>query len=149
VSFEHHNQVVGIDIKSKDLDTTRYSDGGICAISNLLRYLVRENGAFLLSEFGYHIDGGDVKFAYVKTAPFQCLPFDIYRIENLGTGQIRLNYTIEEAWDGIEWDRTNKRFFKNFSQLCLEHYKRVAGDANKRYKAIEGFIDSDYTEVRL
>jgi hypothetical protein len=149
VSFEFRDQVVGLDIKSKDLDSTRYSDGGICAISNLLRFLVRENSTFLLSEFGYKIDTGDVSFAYVKTAPFQCLPFDIYRIENLGTGQIRLNYTIEEAWNKIEWDRTNEEFFKHFSQLCLAHYQRVAGDAKKRYKAIEAFIKSGFTEVKL
>lgn len=149
ISFEDRNQIVGIDIKSKDLDSTRYSDGGICAISNLLRFLVREEGAFLLSEFGYKIDDGDVSFTYVKTAPFQCLPFDMYRIENLGTGQIRLNYTIEKAWTKIEWGRTNEKFFKHFSQLCLTHYQRVAGDANKRYKSIEAFINSGFTEIKL
>lgn len=122
VSFLRSGQIVGLDIKSKDLDTTRYSDGGICAISNLLRFLVREKAAFLLSEFGYKIEGGTVSFEYVKTAPFQCLPYDIYRIENLGTGQIRLNYTIKEARTSIDWNRSNEEFFKHFAQLCLNHY---------------------------
>ncbi len=149
VSFESGSQIIGIDIKSKDLDTTRYSDGGICSISNLLRFLVRQKGAFLLSEFGYKISRGDVSFEYVKTAPLQCLPLDIYRIENLGTGQVRLNETIEQAWNRIEWDRTEKNFLKHFSVLCLDHYRKVAGVANKRYRKIETFIDSGFTEINL
>lgn len=149
VSFLRNGQIVGLDIKSKDLDSRRYSDGGICAISNLLRFLVRDRAAFLLSEFGYKIEDGTVSFEYVKTAPFQCLPYDIYRIENLGTGQLRLNYTIEQAWQDIEWNRSNEQFFAQFAQLCLQHYKRVSGVANKRYKAIEEFIESEFTEIRL
>jgi hypothetical protein len=149
VSFVHNGQMIGLDVKSKDLDARRYSDGGICAIGNLLRFLVRDKAAFLLSEFGYRIQDGGVSFVYVRTAPLQCLPFGIYRIENLGTGQIRLNYTVEEAWSHIDWNRSNDQFFRRFAQLCLDHYRRVAGDANKRYKAIEAFVESGFTEIRL
>lgn len=32
--FQKGDVLVGIDVKTKDLDTKRYSDGGVCAISS-------------------------------------------------------------------------------------------------------------------
>ena len=46
-AFRIGNQIVGIDIKTKDLDSKKYSDGGICAVGNLLKYLANDNGVFL------------------------------------------------------------------------------------------------------
>jgi len=36
-AFRKNDRIVGIDVKTKDLDSTRYSDGGICAVGNLLK----------------------------------------------------------------------------------------------------------------
>jgi hypothetical protein len=43
-AFQETDQIVGIDVKTKDLDSTRYSDGGICAVGNLLKFLANDNG---------------------------------------------------------------------------------------------------------
>jgi len=34
-AFNHGQQIVGIDVKTKDLDSSRYSDGGICLFVTL------------------------------------------------------------------------------------------------------------------
>ena len=149
VSFTDKGHLVGIDIKSKDLDESRYSNGGICAVSNLLKLLVREKGLLVLSEFGYTISGGKVDFSYVASIPIHCLPEKIYRIENLGTGQVRLNYTLQEALPDVNWNRTRIEFFESFAKLCIDHYNRVSKVALKRRKAIEDFIKSGYTTIRL
>ena len=46
-------QTIGIDVKTKDLDSKSYSDGGICAVGNLLKCLSNDNGQFLITEFGH------------------------------------------------------------------------------------------------
>lgn len=56
-AFQVDNQVVGIDVKTKDLDSARYSDGGICAVGNLLKYLANDKGVFLIAEFGMRLIG--------------------------------------------------------------------------------------------
>lgn len=42
--FKIQETVVGIDVKTKDLDSTKYSDGGICAVGNLLKFLANDRG---------------------------------------------------------------------------------------------------------
>jgi hypothetical protein len=37
LGFKIEGRIVGIDVKTKDLDSTKYSDGGICAVGNLLQ----------------------------------------------------------------------------------------------------------------
>lgn len=94
--------IVGIDVKSKDLDSTKYSDGGICAVGNLLKYLANDKGIFLIAEFGHNkssATSGGRDLEYIRVVPFTFLPVDAYRIENLGTGQLRLNYTINQVWE--------------------------------------------------
>src|SRR6266702_4060153 len=115
--FTVENRVVGIDVKTKDLDTTKYSDGGICAVGNLLKFLANDKGQFIIAEFGHNqstttTDARDLE--YIRVAPFILLPQNSYRIENLGTGQVRLNYTINQVWDEIEWDRDIKVFYDIF-----------------------------------
>lgn len=39
--------LVGVDIRTKDLASGRYSDGGVCAVGNLLRWMVRERARCL------------------------------------------------------------------------------------------------------
>jgi len=149
VSFTDKGHLVGIDIKSKDLDETRYSNGGICAVSNLLRFIVKEEGLLILSEFGYTISGAKVNFDYVASIPFHCLPEKIYRIENLGTGQLRLNYTLKEALPDVNWSRSRIEFCELFAKLCIGHYDKVSKVTRERRKAIEEFVESGYKKIKL
>jgi hypothetical protein len=102
----------GFDVKTKDLDKTRYSDGGVCAVGNLLKYLANDKGVFMIVEFGHNKsteknNARDIE--YIRVAPFHTLPKNTYRIENLGTGQVRLNYTLNQVWDEINWNRSYNR----------------------------------------
>jgi hypothetical protein len=146
-AFEKDGRVVGIDVKTKDLDSSRYSDGGICAVGNLLKYLANDKGIFLIAEFGHNrasesSDKRDIE--YIKVAPFIMLPQNAYRIENLGTGQVRLNYTLNQVWDEIEWGRSQNDFFDIFVDLAVTHYRRVSRDAMKRIEALERFKHNGY-----
>ena len=146
-AFEADNRIVGIDVKTKDLDSTKYSDGGICAVGNLLKFLANDNGVFLIAEFGHNkasskSDARDIE--YIKVCPFVLLPKDAYRIENLGTGQVRLNYTINQVWDEIDWDRDITGFYDIFIDLAINHYRRVSKDAARRITALEEFKARGY-----
>jgi hypothetical protein len=141
------NTTFGFDIKTKDLDSNKYSDGGVCAVGNLLKFLANDKGVFLIVEFGHTKSGikKDIRdIEYIRVAPFHCLPENTYRIENLGTGQVRLNYTINQVWDEIEWKRSYTNFFDLFCNFALIHYKRVKADAEKRIKSIEEFKNGGY-----
>jgi len=140
-------QLFGFDVKTKDLDTTSYSDGGVCAVGNLLKYMANDKGIFVIAEFGHNKSGTKNEsrdIEYIRIAPFHTLPSNCYRIENLGTGQVRLNYTVNQVWDEIEWDRSYKEFFDIFCELALTHYKRVKADADKRIQSILEFKKNNY-----
>ncbi|MBM3404401.1 MAG: hypothetical protein FJY10_05875 [Bacteroidetes bacterium] len=146
------NQLFGFDVKTKDLDTTKYSDGGVCAVGNLLKYMANDKGIFVIAEFGHNKSGvknesRDIE--YIRIAPFHCLPKDTYRIENLGTGQVRMNYTINQVWDEIEWNRSYPDFFDIFCELALTHYNRVKADADKRIQAIVEFKNNNYSHFKF
>ncbi|HOE11722.1 MAG TPA: hypothetical protein PLQ35_07045 [bacterium] len=146
-AFILENTTVGVDVKTKDLDSTRYSDGGICAVGNLLKYLANDKAVFLIAEFGHNKSSEksalrDIE--YIRVAPFTLLPSNAYRIENLGTGQVRLNYTINQVWDEIEWNRDMKGFYDRFTELAILHYQRVGRDAQRRLEAIRAFRENGY-----
>ncbi len=150
--FTVENQIVGIDVKTKDLDSTKYSDGGICAVGNLLKFLANDKGQFIIAEFGHNQssttkDARDLE--YIRVAPFILLPENSYRIENLGTGQVRLNYTINQVWDEIEWNRDVKVFYDIFTELAIKHYQRVGRDALKRAESIEAFRKNGYAKFQF
>jgi len=145
-------KLFGFDVKTKDLDSKSYSDGGVCAVGNLLKFLANDKGVFMIVEFGH--DKSTTKnssrdIEYIRVAPFHCLPENTYRIENLGTGQVRLNYTINQVWDEIDWNRSYNDFFDIFCALSITHYKRVSADAEKRIKSIEQFKDGGYQNFRF
>jgi hypothetical protein len=149
VGFTVENRVIGIDVKTKDLDTAKYSDGGICAVGNLLKFLANDKGQFIIAEFGHNrstttTDARDLD--YIRVAPFILLPQNSYRIENLGTGQVRLNYTVNQVWDEIEWDRDIKTFYDIFTDLAIKHYQRVGRDAQTRIQAIQTFQRNGYAK---
>lgn len=146
-AFEADSSIVGIDVKTKDLDSTSYSDGGICAVGNLLKFLANDNGVFLIAEFGHNrsserSDTRDIE--YIRVAPFIMLPQNAYRIENLGTGQVRLNYTLNQVWSEIEWERGLHEFYELFIDLATQHYRRVSRDAVRRIEALETFRNNGY-----
>jgi hypothetical protein len=124
-SFEADGNLVGVDFRTKDLADDRYSDSGICAVANLLRFMVGNKATLLITELGYSIQDGVAVFTYIRTAPVHALPVDTYRIENLGTGQLRFNDSILECGDRVVWDRSIQEFFADFAPLCTEHYRRV------------------------
>ena len=141
--------LVGIDIKTKDLDKSVYSDGGICAVSNLLRFLAN---IFLIAEFGHHkstIKRDMRELSYILVSPFISFPEHIYRIENLGTGQIRLNATLEEVWDDIVWYRDVTDFYEFFIDIAVEHYLRVGSTASDRINYLKDFIHSGYKNFKF
>lgn len=45
----------GFDVKTKDLDSTKYADGGVCAVGNLLKFMANDKGVFIIVEFGHEI----------------------------------------------------------------------------------------------
>lgn len=146
-AFQEEDQLVGIDVKTKDLDSTRYSDGGICAVGNLLKFLANDKGVFLLAEFGHNRSSERSQrrdIEYIRVAPLILLPQDAFRIENLGTGQVRLNYTVNQVWDEIDWDREINEFYDIFVDLSIQHYRRVSRDAMKRITALEEFKNNGY-----
>jgi hypothetical protein len=62
----------GFDVKTKDLDSGRYSDGGVCAVGNLLKFLANDHGVFTVVEFGHNkaVEGKDLRdLEYIKVAP--------------------------------------------------------------------------------
>jgi hypothetical protein len=141
----------GFDVKTKDLDSTKYSDGGVCAVGNLLKFLANDNGVFAIVEFGHTLSNakGGRDIEYIRVAPFHILPEDAFRIENLGTGQVRLNYTLNQVWDEIHWDKTLESFYGIFCSLAITHYKRVKADAEKRIHSIEVFIENGYKNFKF
>lgn len=148
-AFMDEGRTVGIDVKTKDLDATRYSDGGICAVGNLLKFLANDNGVFLIAEFGHKPSAGggtrrDIE--YIRVAPFILLPRNAYRIENLGTGQVRLNATLNEVWDEIAWERDLAEFYDLFMDLAIQHYRRVSSDAMNRIESMEAFRKNGYQQ---
>jgi hypothetical protein len=86
---------------------------------------------------------------YIRVAPFHCLPKQTYRIENLGTGQVRLNYTINDVWNEIDWNRPYHDFFDIFCNLCINHYRRVKAVSEKRILSIEKFQENGYKNFRF
>ena len=146
-AFLKSRRIVGVDVKTKDLDSTRYSDGGICAVGNLLKFLVKERGIFLIAEFGHNKSlerSSKRDIEYIRVVPFVMLPQHIYRIENLGTGQVRLNCTVNQVWDEIDWNRDIMEFYELFVDLAVQHYQRVSRDAGRRIEALQQFRENEY-----
>lgn len=143
----HDGTFYGFDVKTKNLDRNRYADGGVCAVGNLLKLLANDRAVFVVVEFGHNKAAEDKSLRdleYIKIAPVHLLPSDAYRIENLGTGQVRLNYSINQIFDEIEWDRPLNGFFDIFVDLSIKHYERVGRDAQKRIEAMKRFRDGGY-----
>ncbi len=52
--FKVEERIVGIDVKTKDLDSTKYSDGGSSARSAICSsFSLTTEGHFIIAEFGH------------------------------------------------------------------------------------------------
>lgn len=143
----YKGNLLGFDVKTKDLDKSSYSDGGVCAVGNLLKFIANDRSIFIVVEFGHEAANKDPELRdleYIKVAPFHMLPEDIYRIENLGTGQVRLNYTIKDAASKINWNRTTDEFLEIFTSCSIEHYERVIRVAEKRAESMRVFRNNGF-----
>jgi len=144
--------IIWFDVKTKDLDGTKYSDWWICAVWNLLKFLANDKWVFMVVEF-WHTKTSEKSntrdLEYIKVAPFHVLPENSYRIENLWTGQVRLNYTINQVINEVNRERSYSDFFDIFTSLCVTHYERVSRDATKRKEAIQRFRDSWYERFQF
>ncbi len=137
----------GFDVKTKDLDRTKYSDGGVYSVANLLKFPANDGALFVVVEFGHVVSAsGEAirELNYIKAAPIHLLPKKIYRLENLGTGQIRLNQGINEIHDELEWNRSMDEFFDILVDLAIDHYQKVGSVAGKRAAAMRRFREGGY-----
>lgn len=138
-AFEEGSTMFGVDISAKSSDETRYSDGGICSVDNVVRFLGENRREFLIAQFSYRqVDGGLV-LGHCTVVPFRCLPETALRIENLGTGQFRLNGALEEHVASLAWNRPTRDFLLTIADMALAHYVRVASKANERAQAMATF----------
>lgn len=150
-AFEYQGKTYGLDVKTKDLDSTSYSDGGICAVGNLLKFMANDSGVFLMVEVGHSksAESNARDIEYIHVAPFSCMPSESIRIENLGTGQLRLNDSVKDVYERIDWARSNDDFFELFTALTITHYERVAKDAQKRIESIKAFKERGYKDFKF
>lgn len=147
VALEYDGKFFGFDIKTKDLDNERYSDGGVCSVHNLLRFLANSKGIFVVVEFSHRkapSDRGLRRLEHICVVPFHVLPKETYRIENLGTGQLRLEHGIFSIYDNIEWGRSIFDFFDFFTEKAVEHYEKVGRDAAGRAAGMKRFRENGY-----
>ena len=139
-------QLIGVDVRTKELDDGLYSDGGICSVNNLPRFLMMDRAILLISEIGYRVADGEINLAYVKSAPIHCLPITAFRIENLGTGQVRLDEPVAQL--EVDWRRDVVAFSKEFAALAADHYEKVIGVANRRKAAMDEFTSGGSLKLR-
>lgn len=148
-AFRWEGATVGIDVKTKNLDSTSYSDGGVCSVGNLLKFLANDGGVFLIAEFGHNkspLHRERRNLAFIRVAPFILLPLATYRIENLGTGQVRLDCAVNQIWDEIDWAREITEFYDMFIERAAAHYRRVSHVALSRINDLETFKENGYKD---
>lgn len=129
----------GLDVRTKDLDEGRYSDGGVCSVSNLLSYIEAGN-ALLVAEIAHEADPTDAsirRIVHARVLPLRVLPgIDELRIENLGTGQIRLDGALpDEA--ACDWSRTEDQLREAVLSAAEKHYVHVARTAMRRAREMK------------
>lgn len=138
--------LLGVDVKTTDLDDDRYSDGGVCSVDNIIRFLANDQGIMLVLEVAHRLHREGRRIERVTVAPFHALPHAAYRIENLGTGQIRLNTGIGEI--EVEWTRSADAFLNHLVGIAIDHYRRVQEDAQARIRNLEAFRESGFRGFR-
>lgn len=142
--------LIGLDVKTKDLDGKAYSDGGVCSVDNLIQFLVRDRAILLLAEIAHQSDGNrGRRVAEVRVVPLHLLPASDIRIENLGTGQVRLNRPLHTLWPQIDWNQTVPDFLNIFTDLAIAHFMHVGEVAGQRVEAMRAFRAGGYRRLVL
>lgn len=141
---------VGVDVKTRNEDPGRYSDGGVCSVDNLLRFLAgasaERRGILVLLEVAHRKAAAGGRFvSSVTAAPLHVLPVDGIRIENLGSGQLRLEGSLVSLIERADWGRTPQAFLEPFVEIARAHYERVAVDAMRRRERLDAFARNEHT----
>ncbi len=149
-AMRHGGVLVGLEVKTKALDSRTYSDGGVCSVGNLIQFLVRDQACLMVAEIAHKSDGNDGRIvAATNVAPIHLLPVSDLRLENLGKGQVRLNRPIHALWPDIVWDRTLPQFLDIFTDLAVAHYGRVGEVAAQRADAMRAFRAGGFSRLEL
>lgn len=150
LALRRRGVLIGLDLKTRDLDSGRYSDGGVCAVGNLLRFLVNDGGVLLIGEITHAgcASGGRL-LREVRVAPLHLMPPGCIRIENLGTGQVRLDTKDQDPWTGVDWDQSLTAFLDAFTTIAIAHYEHVGEVARQRANSMQEFRASGFTRLRL
>ena len=111
---------------------------------------MRPLGGILFGNMGdrYREERGRIEFAYARSVPLHCMPLDAFRIENLGTGQVRLDKTVGNASDELDWDRPVDEFLRVFADLAIAHYERVERVARERADSLAAFKETGELQLR-
>lgn len=149
---KYNKTLFGFDVKTKDIGKGKYSDGGVCSLANLFRFLVNQKGIFVIVEVAHypsekHPSKRIIKF--INTIPLHVIPVRFMRIENLGIGQLRLNEGTNVLIEHIDWNKSLNDFFKEFVPLVTEHFETVSQKATDRIKAIDDFKESGFTNFKM
>lgn len=131
-AYSDESGTYGFDVKTKDLDAGKYSDGGVCSVANLLKF--SENGTLFIVEVGHAQKEEHRRICYVKVVPIHCIDIKFIKIENLGTGQVRLTKPLDQIKP--VWNQTKKEFLTEFRAKAKDHYLHVAKIARKRANAL-------------
>lgn len=140
----------GFDAKTRNLHPGRYSDGGACSVGNLLSFPSRGRRVLVIVEVGHKrkADNAEARLVqYVALAPIHALPADAFRIENLGTEQLRLNATVRDLVNRIDWSGDTNAFFDFFIDLAIDHYRSVSQTAEERIVKLDRFGESGYRDL--
>lgn len=149
---KYNQTLFGFDIKTKDISKGKYSDGGVCSLANLIRFLVNQKGVFVIVEVAHSQSDEDSSkrvIEFVRTTPLHTIPVRFMRIENLGIGQLRLNKRTDDLMEHIDWNKDPNDFIKEFIPLVTEHFKKVSQKATDRIKAINNFKESGFTNFKI
>jgi hypothetical protein len=142
--------MIRVDVKTHDLDANRYADGGVCSVDNLLRLLAgaEDTGWLVVLEVAHRAKGDKRELVSVRAAPLHVLPVDALRIENLGTGQLRLDEAVSDLVPRVAWDRTVPEFLAPLVVKAMEHYDKVVKDARKRRDHLQAFARDGYRDFK-
>lgn len=144
--------LLGVDVTTTDFDPERYADGGVSSVDAVLRLLAGADPArratLILLELEHAASGSGRVVRNATALPLHVLPMSALRIENLGTGQLRLEQPLSELRDQAAWDATPSEFVVGLTALAIQHYERVASDARARITHLGAFRGQGHRDFR-
>ncbi len=147
VRCESHATELRVDVKTHDRDEGAYADGGVCSVDNFLRLLAgpADCGLLVVLEVTHESDGArGRKLVSVDAIALHCAPTALLRVENLGTGQVRLDERVRTLKESAQWNRTVTEFLAPFVALAKAHYDAVIDAASQRKSNLDEFVARGY-----